>query len=130
MKKIKLICGDSLKLIKDVKAGSIDLIVCDGPYGVTTNEWDKVGSIQEYNLQLIKLFARVLKPGGVVRFATDWANYADWALERFTANPDLDWTAERPADWTVPPADHVTTRYETKGLGDCKPVFFDFIRRC
>lgn len=74
-------------------------------------------------------FARVLKPGGIARFATDWANYADWALERFLAHPDFVWEAQSPDDWTQPPADHVTTRYETKGLGDCKPVFFDFIRR-
>ena len=74
-------------------------------------------------------FARVLKPGGIARFATDWADYADWALERFLANPDFIWEAQAPEDWTQPPADHVTTRYETKGLGDCKPVFFDFARR-
>ncbi|HVK42129.1 MAG TPA: tRNA (guanosine(46)-N7)-methyltransferase TrmB, partial [Phenylobacterium sp.] len=28
----------------------------------------------------------------------------------------------------VPPADHITTRYEEKRLGDCEPVFFDFER--
>jgi tRNA (guanine-N7-)-methyltransferase len=27
--------------------------------------------------------ARLLKPGGVVRFVTDWADYAEWALEKF-----------------------------------------------
>jgi tRNA (guanine-N7-)-methyltransferase len=37
----------------------------------------------------------------------------------------------RPAradDWRVPPADHVTTRYQEKRLGDCAPVFLDFVR--
>lgn len=79
--------------------------------------------------ETVAAFARVLKPGGAVRFATDWANYADWALERFLASPDFEWPAQSQADWNTPPADHVTTRYETKGLGDCKPVFFDFVRR-
>jgi tRNA (guanine-N7-)-methyltransferase len=70
----------------------------------------------------------VLKPGGGLRFATDWAAYADWALERVLAEPGLAWPAERADDWRIPPADHVTTRYETKKLGDCAPVFLDFVR--
>ncbi|MGC1304201.1 MAG: tRNA (guanine(46)-N(7))-methyltransferase TrmB, partial [Caulobacteraceae bacterium] len=72
---------------------------------------------------------RVLKPGGRLRFATDWADYANWALERWRASPDLAWSAERADDWRVPPADHVTTRYEEKKLGDIAPVFLDFVRR-
>jgi len=47
-----------------IPASSIDLIVCDGPYGITTNEWDKIQNIQEFNLNLIKEFSRILKPGG------------------------------------------------------------------
>jgi DNA modification methylase len=56
--------GDTFELIKQIDDNSIDLIVCDGPYGVTTNDWDKVTDIQSFNLNLIKLFSRVLKPGG------------------------------------------------------------------
>jgi tRNA (guanine-N7-)-methyltransferase len=72
--------------------------------------------------------ARLLKPGGRLRFASDWADYVDQALERFTASPAFRWTGERADDWRVPPADHVTTRYEEKRLGDCAPVFLDFER--
>ena len=72
--------------------------------------------------------ARVMKPGGKLRFATDVAGYADGALERVLASPDFKWAAERADDWRVPPADHITTRYEEKRLGDCEPVFFDFER--
>src|SRR5436190_1623744 len=42
---------------------------------------------------------RVLKPGGSLRFATDWADYADWALRRFLVSPGLQWTATRADDW-------------------------------
>ena len=38
------------------------------------------------------------------------------------------WTAERADDWRRPWADHVTTRYETKRLGDCDPVWLEFER--
>jgi tRNA (guanine-N7-)-methyltransferase len=36
--------------------------------------------------------------------------------------------AEADADRNAAPADHVTTRYEEKKLGDCAPVFLDFVR--
>ena len=71
---------------------------------------------------------RVLRPGGRLRFASDWADYVDWSLERLIATPGLAWTAERASDWRTPPADHVTTRYEEKRLGDCAPVFLEFVK--
>ncbi len=78
--------------------------------------------------ETVAAFARALEDGGRLRFATDWADYADWTLRHVLASPDFDWPAESPADWTQAPVDHITTRYETKGLGDCKPVFLDFVR--
>jgi tRNA (guanine-N7-)-methyltransferase len=72
--------------------------------------------------------ARVLKPGGRLRFATDWADYAERALADIVGSPDFIWTAERADDWRLPPADHVTTRYQEKRLGDIAPVFLDFVR--
>ncbi len=66
MKLNEIYQGDALELIDKLDDNSVDLIVCDGPYGVTTNEWDKVTNIQMFNLNLIKLFSRVLKPGGAL----------------------------------------------------------------
>ncbi|MEE2526697.1 tRNA (guanosine(46)-N7)-methyltransferase TrmB [Hyphobacterium sp. HN65] len=73
-------------------------------------------------------FVRVLKPRGALRVATDVKAYADHALWILRGHPDLEWQAKAAADWREPPADHLTTRYETKKLGDCAPVFFDFVR--
>jgi tRNA (guanine-N7-)-methyltransferase len=72
--------------------------------------------------------ARLLKPGGRFQFATDWADYADWTLQHLQACAAFRWTARRADDWRTPPADHVTTRYEAKRLGDCAPVFLEFER--
>ncbi len=58
--------GDALHLIDEVDDESIDLIVCDGPYGVTTHEWDRIANIQEYNLDLIRRFSEKLKEGGAL----------------------------------------------------------------
>lgn len=70
--------------------------------------------------------ARVLTPGAGVRFATDVASYADEALLAFTGGGRFEWTAQNADDWRRAPEDHVTTRYETKKLGDCAPVWLDF----
>ena len=54
-------CIKNVGLIKD---NSIDLIICDGPYNSTQHSWDKINNIQEYNLNLIKIFTPKLKKGG------------------------------------------------------------------
>ena len=58
--------GDCFELVKTIKDDSVDLIICDGPYGVTQNSWDKVSDIQAFNYQIIQRFSRVLKPGGTM----------------------------------------------------------------
>lgn len=71
--------------------------------------------------------ARLMKPGGKVRFATDVRSYADEALQRFLVHPAFVWGAETADDWRKPPSDHIQTRYQAKNLGDIAPVYFDFV---
>jgi tRNA (guanine-N7-)-methyltransferase len=78
--------------------------------------------------EVVAELARALRPGGALRFATDWADYAEHALERFVREPRFAWSAGRAADWKTPPADHVPTRYEAKRLGDVEPIFLEFAR--
>ncbi len=76
--------------------------------------------------EFLDALARILKSGARVRFATDVRSYADHALEVFLADPRYDWQVGRADDWRTPPSDHLTTRYESKRLGDIAPVWFDF----
>ena len=55
---------DALAFMRDLPEESFDLVVCDGPYAVTTHQWDNVPDIQHFNLELLKSFSRLLKPGG------------------------------------------------------------------
>lgn len=73
-------------------------------------------------------FARLLKPGGRLRVATDVGVYADHALPILLAMPELNWTARTAADWRKNPAGHIVTRYQSKHLGDIEPVFMDFVK--
>ena len=54
--------GDCMEMIKKIPGYSIDLILCDLPYGITANKWDTV-----LDLTLLWTeYERVLKPHGVV----------------------------------------------------------------
>ncbi len=37
---MQLMQGDCLELMKDIQDGSVDMILCDLPYGTTQNKWD------------------------------------------------------------------------------------------
>lgn len=60
----KICQADTRSFMRELPDGAFDLIVCDGPYAVTTHEWDNVSDIQHFNLELLKSFSRLLKPGG------------------------------------------------------------------
>ncbi len=60
---MQLLHGDCLELMKDIPDNTIDMILCDLPYGLTECAWDKT------ILDLDKLkteYLRVLKPDGVI----------------------------------------------------------------
>jgi DNA modification methylase len=55
---------DAQSLMRGLPDEVFDLIVCDGPYAVTIHDWDNVSDVQHFNLNLLKSFSRLLKPGG------------------------------------------------------------------
>ncbi len=75
----------------------------------------------------LDLLARVLRPGGELRCATDHPDYLDWMLFHVTASPAFRWQAERPDDWRRRPDDQPPTRYETKALAG-QPHYLRFLR--
>jgi DNA modification methylase len=62
----RLYHADAFELFPQLDDGSIDLVICDGPYGVTANEWDRISNIQEFNLKLLSIFSAKLKEGGAL----------------------------------------------------------------
>jgi tRNA (guanine-N7-)-methyltransferase len=75
---------------------------------------------------VLPLLARVLKPGGIWRVASDDPTYQAWVTEVMAAQTLFDApppVAKRPPDW--PP-----TRYEAKALREARsPLYWTFIRR-
>ena len=73
--------------------------------------------------------ARVLPPGGELRFATDTGDYAGEALFTILASGAFAWTAECAKDWRLRPFDWPETRYERKALSaGAKPSYLSFRR--
>ena len=54
--------GDCLELMKDIPNKSIDMILCDLPYGTTQNKWDSVIPLDE----LWREYKRTIKDNGVI----------------------------------------------------------------
>jgi tRNA (guanine-N7-)-methyltransferase len=77
----------------------------------------------------VAALARVLRPSGEFRFATDWASYAEWTLLRVLRSRDFTWIAERADDWRKPWPGFSGTRYEAKALGEGRaPTYLVFKR--
>ena len=121
---IRLHFGDGLPLLQWLPQASlagIDLLYPD--------PWPKRRHWKRRFVQTATVadIARVLQEGGEFRFATDIADYAAWTLVRLMRCADLDWTAERSADWLDPWPGFEGTRYEAKakrqGRRPCYLVF-------
>ena len=73
--------------------------------------------------------ARVLRPGGEFRFASDIPDYAAWTLARVLRSPAFTWTAERADDWRRPWPGFSETRYEAKAKREDRvPCYLIFLR--
>ena len=123
LKNVRLHADDARAVVQALPDGSLDRIMILFP-----DPWHKARHNKRRLIQpaFVAELARTLRPGGRLRFVTDWKDYAGWALERFLATPGLIWLADDTADWKVAPEDHVVTRYEEKRLGDTDPLFLEF----
>jgi tRNA (guanine-N7-)-methyltransferase len=121
---IRLHHGDASELIDwlpDAALSRIDLLYPD-PWP-KRRHW-KRRFIQDESL---KRLARILKRGGELRFATDIADYAAYALARVLRSKDFAWTADTAADWREPWPDFAGTRYEAKAKREGRtPAYFIF----
>lgn len=59
---IDLYQGDCLEVMKDIPSASIDMILCDLPYGTTKNKWDSAIPFEP----LWEQYKRVIKDNGAI----------------------------------------------------------------
>ena len=120
---VRLHVGDARDLLAALPAGCLARVFVLFPDPWPKSRHHKRRLVQPDSVATV---VAALKPGGRLRFATDWADYANWALEQFRADSRLSWTARRADDWRLAPTGHAPTRYQAKALGDIAPVFLEF----
>lgn len=59
---IKLINDDCLNAMKDIPDSSIDMILCDLPYGTTKNKWDNIIDLEKLWIE----YERIIKENGCI----------------------------------------------------------------
>jgi len=59
---INLMLGDCLERMKEIPDGSVDMILCDPPYGTTACKWDSIIPLEPMWEQL----KRIIKPNGAI----------------------------------------------------------------
>jgi site-specific DNA-methyltransferase (adenine-specific) len=60
--KKEILLGDCLELMKDIPNGSIDMILCDLPYGTTACKWDTIIPFDK----LWEQYKRIIKDDGAI----------------------------------------------------------------
>ena len=87
--------GDCLELMKEIQSGSIDMILCDLPYGTTACKWDTIIPFSE----LWSQYKRVIKENGAIvltssqPFTTKLIS-SNYEMFRY----ELIWKKERPTN--------------------------------
>lgn len=111
--RIKIYVDDARLLLSALADASIDRIFILFP-----DPWPKRRHFRRriVNPETLAAIVRVLRPGGELRLATDHGEYGRWMLAHALAVPELEWLADRPADWRIRPLDWPPTRYEAKAL--------------
>jgi tRNA (guanine-N7-)-methyltransferase len=115
---------DALRWLPDASIARLDLLYPD-PWR-KRRHW-KRRFVQEGSVAEI---ARIVRPGGEFRFASDWPDYAAWTLRILMNSPAFEWTAERADDWRLPWPGFTPTRYEAKAKREGRrPCYLIFRRR-
>ena len=126
---VRILHGDARDVLDALPDASLDTVFVLFPDPWPKARHHKRRFISQPNLTQI---ARVLKPGGRLRVASDIPDYLAWTLIEITRfNRDHDrrfaWKARTPADWRVRPADWPPTRYEAKALEAGRaPAYLEF----
>ncbi len=118
---------DTRPVLDRLSGGAVDRIFVLFP-----DPWPKVRHHFRRIIQTESLdtFARLLRPGGELRMASDDMPYVRWMLERACAHSEFQWTAAGPGDWRERPHDWPETRYEAKARkAGRRPAFLSFRRK-
>lgn len=123
---IRVLRGDARDVLAVLPDASLDRV-----YLLYPDPWPKRRQRKRriVDMEFLAEVARVLKPSGELRFATDIDDYAGWVLARIAQQDKLVWLAETAEDWRQPWPEWYRTRYEEKAIREGRtPGYFRFIK--
>lgn len=124
---IRLFSDDALNLLQNLPDASLD-----GVYLLYPDPWPKSRHHKRRFVSALTLteLARVIRPEGYFRFATDIEDYANWTLAHILRQPGFVWRPGTPGSWREPFPGWRPTRYEQKARkqGRETSFYFDFRR--
>ena len=123
---IRLYHGDATELLPWLPPASlarIDLLYPD-PWP-KRRHW-KRRFVQDESVAQI---ARLLRPDGEFRFASDIPDYVAWTLVRLLRSAGFEWTAEQADDWRKPWPGFTETRYQAKAKREGRTPCYLIFRR-
>lgn len=122
--RIRLWADDALAVIRALSSASLGRVFLLFP-----DPWPKTRHHRRRFIQTdsVAELARVIRPGGELRVASDDAPLVDWMLRHVRADRRFAWTATGASDWRHRPDDWPATRYEQKRLHG-PPAFLAFRR--
>ena len=124
---IRMYDEDAAHILDWLPDGSLDKVFLLYPDPWHKKRHWKRRFVSDRNLERI---VRVLKSGGIFRFASDIEDYVEWTLEHVARAIDLDERCDDEADRLVPWPDWNQTRYEAKAFREGrKPHYLTFVRR-
>ncbi|HEY8275980.1 MAG TPA: tRNA (guanine(46)-N(7))-methyltransferase TrmB [Methyloceanibacter sp.] len=126
LKTIRIHDGDAREVLSWLPSGSIGAAFILFP-----DPWPKKRQQKRRLLsqETVAELARILRPGGLFRFASDDDDYAGEALFLIVQSGQFAWQAEGAGDWRTRPADWKETRYERKALAaGRKSVYLSFTK--
>ena len=124
LKTIRIHDGDAREVLSWLPSGSIS-----AAFVLFPDPWPKKRQQKRrlMSQETVAELARILRPGGLLRFASDDGDYASEALFLLLRSGGFAWQAECADDWRIRPADWPETRYERKALAaGRKPVYLSF----
>jgi tRNA (guanine-N7-)-methyltransferase len=108
---VKVICHDAVEVLER----QLPERCCDEVLILFPDPWPKKRHHKRRLIQsaFVELVASRLKPGGLLRLATDWAPYAEQMLQTLKASPTLENLASH-GDFAERP-ERAVTRFERRG---------------